>query len=695
MIKKLLLKLSILFFCFCFYFVDATNAGFSDTAEIINNTFTTGSWDIDPFILVVSGSPNRKVKNQIENSGFEEGILGDYPQDWDAEEEVQVVESENITDEFGDPLASIDPVKGSYMAKIGKEEDWGNYYEYNYLSQTFPNQGKNLSFWYNFYTFDYGFDQPGMAVYLDDGLNNKQIFQMWAEDVDTDEIGGGLDSSGWQQYFYNLSSIDQTTYPELTVNFCAGNAPEGDDILQSWVYLDQINTEELVVNSSNNFNFEFEDGDSSDEDVIVYYQFGNWGDLDCTGDTYSYNDLGTLNWDEANNDMLCYWSTDGVNEELPHKTVHVVYDNTAPDQISDLSITDYGNGSFTLDWTAPDDAVAGRATEYDIRYSTAPITNDTWDSATSVSDLLLSVYDSSVDGIPAPRIAGAEESLDIGGLTPAIPYWFAVKSSDAVPNWSAMAVVETGEIIVINEFLPNPIGNDYALKPNGEWVELYNLADYEVDVAGWYLYDELDIHPLEITNLNTDTGDTIVPAKGYLVIYLNNAYTGWLNNSGGDEVRLYNDKIDVGILIDFHSYTTDAAENKSFARIPDGTNNWIDPVPTPGTPNKLEDSNNLIVEIDFYINDDSNSVSFTTSGISPYSNLEYEITYEPANRAPQGISGSIALEGQNEIAKDGLMLGTDSSGDWIWDTGMEKIYLKIILTGEGMPERTLEKEIIY
>jgi uncharacterized repeat protein (TIGR01451 family) len=142
--------------------------------------------------------------------------------------------------------------------------------------------------------------------------------------------------------------------------------------------------------------------------------------------------------------------------------------------------------------------------------------------------------------------------------------------------------------IVINEFLPNPRGKDNKPKPKGEWVELYNRGSNEIDVAGWVLYDENDHNDLPITSSNTNTGSTIVTAGGFLVVYRNGDSDFALDNTGGDTVRLYDGAIGDGAnLIDSHTYTIDALEGKSFARIPNGSDNWEDPIPTPGEPNVL------------------------------------------------------------------------------------------------------------
>lgn len=150
--------------------------------------------------------------------------------------------------------------------------------------------------------------------------------------------------------------------------------------------------------------------------------------------------------------------------------------------------------------------------------------------------------------------------------------------------------------IVINEFLPNPIGPDDAAKPGGEWVELYNKSTNDFDVAGWYLYDKDNAHPLPITAANSDnnggfldSGETVVPGHGFLVVYLNGAYTPeWLNNTGSEKIRLFDGPAGTGNLADSYQYSG-APENKSFARIPDGTGDFVDPIPTPLAPNIAEE----------------------------------------------------------------------------------------------------------
>jgi len=199
-------------------------------------------------------------------------------------------------------------------------------------------------------------------------------------------------------------------------------------------------------------------------------------------------------------------------------------------------------------------------------------------------------------------------SVEISGLTTDTTYHFRVRSKDAYNN-EAVSGDYIFEIdgsrwglgwsdIVINEFLPNPIGNDNAPMPDGEWVELYNKGDVDKDISGWFLSD---IHffsqRLYIDTSNTHTGNTMVPTKGFLVVYLNGAYSDWLDNDT-DIVELWKPKRYGYRLVDLHSYNKwlgdVVLENKSFARIPDGSNIWYDPIPTPGMPNQLSEEEKIM-----------------------------------------------------------------------------------------------------
>jgi len=110
-----------------------------------------------------------------------------------------------------------------------------------------------------------------------------------------------------------------------------------------------------------------------------------------------------------------------------------VVDTTPPANVTDLAVSAATTHSLTLTWTAPgDDGNNGTAAEYDIRYATSNIDNETWGFATQVS------------GEPAPKPAGSNETFVVGGLSPATTYYFAVKAVDDAGNWANLSNIAHG-----------------------------------------------------------------------------------------------------------------------------------------------------------------------------------------------------------------------------------------------------------
>ena len=81
-------------------------------------------------------------------------------------------------------------------------------------------------------------------------------------------------------------------------------------------------------------------------------------------------------------------------------------DTTAPANVANLASPSSTDTSATLTWTAPgDDGTNGTATEYDVRFSTAVITDANFSSATQAANL------------PVPSVAGTGETFTVTGLT--------------------------------------------------------------------------------------------------------------------------------------------------------------------------------------------------------------------------------------------------------------------------------------
>jgi hypothetical protein len=107
-----------------------------------------------------------------------------------------------------------------------------------------------------------------------------------------------------------------------------------------------------------------------------------------------------------------------------------VVDVVPPAAIVNLAASMISDHTVHLTWTSPgDDGTIGVAAAYDVRYSTLPITDLNFASATPVT------------GVPAPAYAGTAQGVDVTGLTAGTTYYFAIKTRDEANNWSPVAVL--------------------------------------------------------------------------------------------------------------------------------------------------------------------------------------------------------------------------------------------------------------
>jgi len=87
-----------------------------------------------------------------------------------------------------------------------------------------------------------------------------------------------------------------------------------------------------------------------------------------------------------------------------------------------------GASSVILHWTAPgDDGRSGRATGYDLRYSTRSAVVLAFTSATSAT------------GLPVPRSPGSLETYTLTGLAADSTYYVAIKTIDDAGNRSVLS----------------------------------------------------------------------------------------------------------------------------------------------------------------------------------------------------------------------------------------------------------------
>jgi subtilisin family serine protease len=108
-------------------------------------------------------------------------------------------------------------------------------------------------------------------------------------------------------------------------------------------------------------------------------------------------------------------------------------DSTPPGQVTDLATTDPGSTTMGLAWTATgDDGGTGRASRYDIRWSTAPI-----------PDSVAFYAANAVEG-PDPQPVGSAETAEVSGLTFNTLYYFALRALDEFGNAGPISNVATG-----------------------------------------------------------------------------------------------------------------------------------------------------------------------------------------------------------------------------------------------------------
>jgi hypothetical protein len=148
-------------------------------------------------------------------------------------------------------------------------------------------------------------------------------------------------------------------------------------------------------------------------------------------------------------------------------------DSTPPSAVANLSIVTSTTSTVTLTWTSPgDDGTTGTATTYDIRYATSSISAGTFASAIQVS------------GEQSPSIASTTETFTVTGLASLTTYYFALKTSDEVPNTSSISN-SPSSTTQSNDTTPPVItvlgDNPFTTTVNTAYVELGATATDDTD----------------------------------------------------------------------------------------------------------------------------------------------------------------------------------------------------------------------
>lgn len=282
----------------------------------------------------------------------------------------------------------------------------------------------------------------------------------------------------------------------------------------------------------------------------------------------------------------------------------------------------------------------------------------------------------------------------------------AIDSGERVSAYSSycqLTVEQEGaqSPVVLNEILPDPQGQDNFVIPFGEWVEIYNRTDQAIDIDGWKVTaDPNDQYPLVVTSTNTfpglafGVGTTILPANGFLVVYRDgNPNFDLMNIPDGvtdsETVRLFNSS---NVLQDEMSYTS-TRENKSITRIPDGADNWVDPIPSPGRPNVMDASS--LEPWAMVAQQDAHRAIVAIADANNYQTTDIVLEYQrvqDGEEIMEAMTKQVSVTEGVQFISD-LFLGSVSSGTEYPHTNISNVQVHITLHSDHLPDKTIDAQL--
>lgn len=665
--------------------------------------------------LSVTGSWTKAVEENITNGDFAQGLSG-----WTTSGDVATKSSETITSATPAASVTVTPLEGTNMVRIGKTSgSSGQQVWENRLMQSFNSGAKSLSLNYNLFTRDYFlWDDPAFFI----RLNGQEIFALSAGTVDPINVfDDKARNTGWQKFAFDLSNYQ--TDSKLNLALYAGNTIGGD--YQSWVYIDKVTTYFVAAPLHAVFHL-YGGTDNVSGSGIGHYEyridFGSWQD----GADFFMPSGGSH--------TVEYRVVDSAGNASPISLFKVITDDVAPSDVIDLEAMAIDSNAVALTWSAPgNDGYSGRASSYDIRYSTATISAINFDTATKV------------DKVPAPNNVWTPENLIISGLNPSTTYYFALKSSDEAPNPSNIskitwATTDDGETInygdiVINELMWGGTASGSA----DEFLELRNITDREISLDDIKLTKLSSGAEVDMITADKFVGKKIAPKGYFLVTNFASASSALAESIVSDldttAVELSNSNLQVKLY--WKSTQIDSAGdggepfeglfdgNKYYSMertsIPgegteplswytcidaDSHDDFFDAISTGderGTPGKENRSENEPLShrknflerpiLDLKLEPDAKAVNLELQNISGFQKLDYEVTYD-SDLASQGVIGSATLSGELNYQKQ-IVLGTCSTGGTcVYHQGVKNLKAKVNLQKNNEQVVILEKDLL-
>jgi hypothetical protein len=206
-----------------------------------------------------------------------------------------------------------------------------------------------------------------------------------------------------------------------------------------------------------------------------------------------------------------------------------------------------------------------------------------------------------------------------------------------------------GSMLFINEFMSSNTSasgihdeyNDYD-----DWIEIYNIGDSPIDMAGMYLTDDL-ANPTKWQIPSGSPSQTTIPANGYLVFWADEEtsegprHTNFKLSAGGEEIGLIDTN---GITVLDEIAFGEQATNISYGRYPSGEQNWrFFPIPTPGADNNNVAYLGEIEKVEFSKERGFYDANFTLTlaCVSPGVNIYYTTNGKSPIAGEVNVPGSI------------------------------------------------------
>lgn len=107
----------------------------------------------------------------------------------------------------------------------------------------------------------------------------------------------------------------------------------------------------------------------------------------------------------------------------------------------------------------------------------------------------------------------------------------------------------------------------------------------------------------------------------------------------------------------------------------------VEIIPTPSVTFPTISEN---IEVSLTHKNNNRAVMLKVKGLgADVETVEYELTYITGSGLPRGVLGKIKSQGESELTRDEIVLGTCSSGKCVYDQGVTKVDLSLKINSAG------------